>query len=351
MSSELSLKGKLVLVGFGLLIGLVASEFVLRQIKHSRAGSEFESIEALEASILQEDDRDHSNPDSVSLRSIINPNPDRKIIYDLRPNLDVTFQRVNVRTNSCAMRDVEREVSKPAYTYRIAALGDSFTFGWGVEQSASFVAQLEANLNELAVDSQSRPTAPITKVEVLNFGVPGYSTFQEVELFKTRAVEFAPDAVLLFWVENDFGLPFFVADQSSSGGLLSNITFVEMARRVANPGEQVEQLVLKGLDPNSALRDLSATTRELGIPVYLAPNPKQQWLKDRRKLWYLRKDRSITVIDWVDQFRTLVERRNITPEQLSLSFDPHPSPLKHELMADLLTPYFSAAIWPIDISR
>ena len=52
--------------------------------------------------------------------------------YELRPNLEKFAQNALVRTNSHGMRDRERSIERPAGVFRIAVLGDSFTFGFGV---------------------------------------------------------------------------------------------------------------------------------------------------------------------------------------------------------------------------
>jgi hypothetical protein len=110
----------------------------------------------------------------VSLRAIVRSHPSDSIIYTLKPDLDLNFVRARVQTNSCGMRSPERPIVKPPGVYRIALLGDSFAFGWGVEQHETFAQKLEDVLNK-----RSRGHV---KFEVLNFGVPGYSTFQEVAL-------------------------------------------------------------------------------------------------------------------------------------------------------------------------
>lgn len=351
MSDSFPLKAKIILIAFGLSIGLIAAELVLRYLGRASGASEFQSIAEVEAALLSQDSRDSANPESVSLRSLLSPHPNDKIIFDLRPNIDVKFQYASVQTNSCGMRDVERTIEKPAGTFRIALLGDSFAFGWGVEQHEGFASVLEQALNELSAriyaDNENRLV-----FEVLNFGTPGYSTFQEVALFEDRVIDFSPDAVLVFWVENDFGLPFFVADIANPGGLLSSVSFVNFARRASQGNmraeQEYEQMLIRGLDPNTALRRLSRVTRELGIPVFFAPNPKQQSHRDMERLSVLRRNPGIITVDWIEQFAELMRRRGITNEELSLSFDPHPSRIKHQLMAELLVPYF---MYPFGVSN
>lgn len=85
------------------------------------------------------------------------------------------------RTNAHGWRDVERTHAKPDGVRRVVALGDSFTFGQGVDRAERFTELL----------------AQRTGCEVLNFGACGYATDQQLLVFETEAVQFAPDVVLL----------------------------------------------------------------------------------------------------------------------------------------------------------
>jgi SGNH hydrolase-like domain, acetyltransferase AlgX len=75
---------------------------------------------------------------------------------------------------------------------RILALGDSFTFGMGVEGAESYIAQLDSELN-----TSGHP------VQGLNGGTPGLGMPQEVRWLE-RHPDLAPDLVLLaIFVGND----------------------------------------------------------------------------------------------------------------------------------------------------
>lgn len=89
------------------------------------------------------------------------------------------------------------ESQKPAGTYRIAVLGDSFTFAPFMQPDDAFPARLERFL---------RMSAPTKKqeasVEVINYGVPGYSTSHEVQEARKALAEGA-DFLLLQITLND----------------------------------------------------------------------------------------------------------------------------------------------------
>ena len=105
----------------------------------------------------------------------------------------VRLPETEVRINSHGFRGGEHPVQKPSDTVRILGLGDSFTFGWGLNLEHTFLHVLEEKLNLNYGGA----------IEVLNFGLPGGSTTSEVELFKTKAARFAPDLILLTFTNND----------------------------------------------------------------------------------------------------------------------------------------------------
>lgn len=99
-----------------------------------------------------------------------------------------------VSLNSHGFRGQEFALRKPTGTFRIVCLGDSWTFGANVDQPAAFPAQLGRLLTR---------EFPHTTFEVLNLGVMGYSSFQGLKLWRTKAAELEPDLVLIGFGVND----------------------------------------------------------------------------------------------------------------------------------------------------
>lgn len=328
---------KCALLLFGIVLGLGFLEITLRIVRPGIKGTTFDSFNDLRKAMMSGPDESGSGEDAfdpekapqgtVSLRAIVQPDPSDRIIYTLKPNLNLRFIRAKVETNSCGMRSPERPILKPENTFRIALLGDSFAFGWGVEQKDSFAQILEDRLNQASRGK---------KFEVLNFAVPGYSTFQEVALFKERAIDFDPDAVLVYFVQNDFGMPFFIRDIDGSSSILSSFEFVQMGKRLLQPKEMDKKIQALGLDPNKAIRDLNAMGQELGIPVYLALNPHKAWKSDLKRLWALSQESTVKFIPLRDNLMRLIGEKGIKEEDLTLSFDPHPSPIRHKMLGELL---------------
>jgi len=331
--TPISWKVRCGLAGFGILMAFGISALIVQFVSLAPQGTEFASLADLRRAMSDAAPPQGSGDETsgISIRALVRPHPDDKIIYTLKPNLDLKFMRANVKTNSCGMRSPERPIKKPNNTYRIALIGDSFAFGWGVEQHQSFAQVLEDTLNRLSKGAKT--------FEVLNFGVPGYSTFQEVALFEEIGLDFDPDAVLVYFVQNDFGLPFFIRDIGGTGGILSSLKFVELGKKLLNPNEMNQHIWQMGLDPNVALSRLAKIAEERGIKPFIAINPSRSLQKDRTRLHVL-KDRKISVIPLQPPLQEYQHRNGIKNEELVLSFDPHPSPLRHKILGSILAPYF-----------
>ena len=100
------------------------------------------------------------------------------------------------RINSDGMRDRERSPAKPSGTVRVACIGDSITYGFGVARDQTYAVFLEQLLNE-----SSGAAGP--RYEVLNFGVTGYNLSQSLENLKTRVLKYRPDLVIYQYCVND----------------------------------------------------------------------------------------------------------------------------------------------------
>lgn len=102
--------------------------------------------------------------------------------------------RVWVTINSAGYRDHERSVAKPPATFRVAVLGDSFMQAMNVPLEKTFTSYLEAGLGGCLH----------RQVEVLNFGVSGYGTAQQLITYRSHVAPYSPDVVLLaFYTDND----------------------------------------------------------------------------------------------------------------------------------------------------
>jgi hypothetical protein len=95
-----------------------------------------------------------------------------------------------VRINHEGFRGPEIPLAKPPGTIRIVVLGDSFTEAQQVPEDQTFSAVIQRAL-------AGCPALGGRKVEVLNLGVNGYGTTQELMTLRHQAWQFSPDIVVL----------------------------------------------------------------------------------------------------------------------------------------------------------
>lgn len=100
-----------------------------------------------------------------------------------------------ISLNNDGMRDRDFTLKKPDETLRIAVIGDSVTFGWGVEDvNDTYPKLLEKRLNELTD----------INYEVLNFGDPDADTGDELIILKEKALRYDLDILIVGYHVNDF---------------------------------------------------------------------------------------------------------------------------------------------------
>ena len=97
-----------------------------------------------------------------------------------------------VHINSAGLRGREYAPAKPDGTVRILLVGDSVTFGYGVADDVTLAVQLEQLL-----------ARECGRVEVINGGVNGYNTEQEVEFVRRIGLRYQPDLVVVGFNPND----------------------------------------------------------------------------------------------------------------------------------------------------
>ncbi len=95
-----------------------------------------------------------------------------------------------VQINSHGFRGPERDYVRDGEVGRVLVLGDFMTFGSGVEYEEMLTTILERRL---------------PNVEVINLGVSGYSTDQELLLYQGVGRKYGADVVIVVVAGNDFG--------------------------------------------------------------------------------------------------------------------------------------------------
>ncbi|MBI1813325.1 hypothetical protein HY285_03695 [Candidatus Peregrinibacteria bacterium] len=127
-----------------------------------------------------------ANPNPVP-PGIYRSNPDPAISYELKPNLrKFPAFRGTVTTDERGFRSPPIDPKKPT----IAMLGDSITFGFGVNDDQTLASRLAASF----------PT-----FNVVNTGVAGYALAQEVRTFREKFLPLRPSLLILTFHPQDFG--------------------------------------------------------------------------------------------------------------------------------------------------
>jgi lysophospholipase L1-like esterase len=143
---------------------------------------------------------------SINSHFITYPVPEIPHYYELIPNvtdIDRADWLPNYQVTYTYNADGQNDrfnylINKKEKTYRIAAIGDSFTFGSYVATKDNWTEILEDTLNNKPL------CGPQDKYEVINFGVRGYDAQDETMSFFRKAAKYSPDMIIWFLYVNDF---------------------------------------------------------------------------------------------------------------------------------------------------
>jgi hypothetical protein len=113
------------------------------------------------------------------------PSKNFRLIYELNPS--------HPEINSFGMRQEEFDPSNLHHKFVIAVIGDSHTYSVeSASREKSFPSRLEYYLKVMGKNAK-----------VLNFGVPGYDMAQELEVLKSKVLQFKPNLIILQYCIND----------------------------------------------------------------------------------------------------------------------------------------------------
>lgn len=136
---------------------------------------------------------------------VFDPNSTLKYFYEPKPNTVIHDKpewleyETQYTINSDSLNSLKNyPIGKNSDTFRIVAIGDSFTFGAHVNTSESYPSILEKLLNE-------KLRCPIyKKFEVINLGMHGYDVEYIGHRFEKRGLKYNPDLVLWLVTPTDF---------------------------------------------------------------------------------------------------------------------------------------------------
>ena len=128
-----------------------------------------------------------------SVKNFLQPSRDPSIYLELKPFVNMNFCGGVIVTDEHGDRIPTRPVKVPNNAVRLAALGDSSSFGWGVDYEDTYPSIYR---DRMMADTK-------TPIALKNFSVPTYNTEQEFHVFKKRVLPYKPDLLILHHDHND----------------------------------------------------------------------------------------------------------------------------------------------------
>jgi len=127
---------------------------------------------------------------------------DPMVVYDpsidltvLRPNYEISGKDIHIKVDSLGFRGPEFTREKPPHTVRIACLGASTTFSAEASSNDEVWTKL--------LQDKLQTAHPDVHFEVINAGVPGYTSAENLKNLRFRVLPLHPDVVLYYEANNE----------------------------------------------------------------------------------------------------------------------------------------------------
>jgi lysophospholipase L1-like esterase len=269
------------------------------------------------------------------------------------------WRDIPVRINSHGLRGAEFPVAKPAGVDRILVIGDSFAFGYLLQEDEAMAAYLQRLL-----DAARGPG----RTHVINAGVPGFGIFNERGFLEHRGLAFGPDVVVLFVTpgdiadaatrKNDEGtqvdiskeVRLYTAVRTSALMNAMEYGFFSLVRAIDPKLSLATGLHAETLSPGLAtawgryqegFKRFASVAKDKGIPVLLVVYPGElQLYSDGTRVqdrWrQLADDNGVAFLDLLPVFRPVRGRRLYIPA------DGHPSAVGNQLAAEQVAAWLAA---------
>jgi lysophospholipase L1-like esterase len=125
---------------------------------------------------------------------------DPDLLWKLEPNTVFKTNNDTTRINAVGLREsLLPTQKKKSGEKRVLLTGDSSIYGWGVRDHETYAIYLEKELKK-----RFR-----TNIEVINMGVPGYSTEQSIRLLEQVGWKYEPDLVIVSNIFSDCNIDAF----------------------------------------------------------------------------------------------------------------------------------------------
>jgi len=285
---------------------------------------------------------------------------------------------VCLTTNNKGFRGTKDvDIKKPSNAIRVVFLGDSFVFGWGVDDDKVFTHILEERLNGEK------------DVEVINAGVYGYDMAEYLVAFN-RILKYDPNTIFLgFCLENDFnfsisekGSKELMAEKEDMGShvrdIINNlhiitlirdrlyITFPKIRNIMLSLGinnkrdiflkeypESLNKLLAK---TETALKHMNKVSKENGIDFIVLFIPLKEQIYCRQAInkfqdYDIDKPNEVLTdilkrnnIQYIDLAPDLLTQSRLVKERLYFDTDPHWTKHGHEIIGQIIYNKYKDAI-------
>jgi lysophospholipase L1-like esterase len=264
----------------------------------------------------------------------------------MKPLADMRIFGARVQTNELGFRDNRpRVAAKQPGEFRIVVLGDSFTFGPGVEYEHLYTSLLRSRL------ARAHP-----EVSVINLAVEGYNIMQYQAVLEEVALKLQPDLlVLAMFPVNDFELGDYENHRRIAAGAephlpwyLSLYSYRAYLYRVPDLAAKALHRVLpatekapdQGWELNvAALKEIHAVAQGRSLPLAVALLPHTKGLETQRAIFA--RVKAVCEAERLDCLDLLevVQGLGVRDGALVLNaIDSHPNDEYHRIIAAQLAP-------------
>lgn len=257
---------------------------------------------------------------------------------------DIAWMSGSVRLNKFGYRDdFNMEILKETDTYRFYFLGDSYTYGWYIDDvSNSYPKLFEKNLKE---------KYPEKKIEVINAARPGFDFEAEKSRLLNEGIAFKPDYIFFGiniddLVDKEFP-PRFSKSQFIRNSKLYQFTIGNYKRvRSAQQNEKAtKESMSQGFSSNEKAlenfekvnelsKQIGAKTVLIIFPRYNPANPNEEYRYSFYHDFYnqIGEKYSFEIIDLIEPFSEVSNKKELVLNPT----DPHPSIQANKITANYL---------------
>lgn len=254
---------------------------------------------------------------------------------------DLKWMKNHVKLNKFGFRDNDVSLIKTSDSLRIYSLGDSYTFGWYINDSQFTYP----NILEEKLKSEDGAA------EVINASQPGFNIEASLDRFQTEGILFTPDIVTLGINIFDLTDKEFPPDESRfkifesfrlyqlTLGNMQRDKVAQKARRELEEASQANSQQFK--KATESILKLNQLVSENGGKLVLvifpnydpsSPNSPYKYFNFHKNLEKMANDNKVTLVDLFKKYDAVKDKKELVLNPI----DAHPSIKAHQLAADEL---------------